>query len=50
METYANMMIPWVFNQNKKSDASPYGPPCPVHYNSHTVQLERALLEKFNRT
>ena len=27
METYANMMIPWVFNQNKKCDASPCGPP-----------------------
>ena len=27
METYANMMIPWVLNQNKKCDTSPYGPP-----------------------
>ena len=27
MEAYANMMIPWVFNKNKKCDASLYGPP-----------------------
>ena len=27
MESYAIMTIPWVFNQNKNCDASPYGPP-----------------------